>query len=115
MPSESVDLRPGILDLLELLSSRDRQLEYERSVPHVAIPTELTCMWFDDQYVPESESFKRCFSQEELAAMAAFNRYFDDQQKDFPEDTGSIGHWLTTDVWQGVMSEASKALSVLRP
>ena len=77
MPIDSPDLRSGILDLLELLSSRDRQLEYERRVPQVSIPTELICMWFDDLYVPESEAFKRCFSEEELAAMAAFNNYYD--------------------------------------
>jgi hypothetical protein len=112
--ADAPNLRAGVLGALDLLSSSERQLEYERRVPHVSIPTELECMWFDDVYIPDSEAFKRSFSEEELAAMAAFNTYYEERRKLLPQDIGVMTFWLKNEVWQEIMGKAEEALSILR-
>ena len=107
------NLRRSVVDLLELLSSSEKQLEYERAVPH-DISAELLCMWFDDFYIPDSESFKHSFSQEELAAMADFNNYYFNHEKLLPDTCGGITSWLTNEVWQGIMQKAKETLAVFR-
>ena len=105
------NLRPGIVDLLELLSSSERQLKYERTVPH-DISIELRCMWFDDLYTPDSDSFKCSFSQKELAAVASFNNYYSDHEKLLPQACDGITSWVNNEVWQGIMQKAKETLAV---
>jgi hypothetical protein len=50
-------------------------------------------MWFDDTYLPESKAFTESFSPEELAALAGFDKYYDDQSKLLP-DGASVTDWL---------------------
>ena len=104
------NLRRSVVDLLELLSSSEKQLEYQGRVPH-DISVELLCMWFDDFYIPDSESFKCSFSQKELAAMANFNTYYSAHEKLLPE-VGGITSWLTNEVWREIMQKAKETLVV---
>ena len=108
------DFHLAVTEVLQLLSSGDRQLAYERNVPQARITTELYCMWFEDLYFPEEPSFRNCFSQEELSAMAAFSEYYDKQEKLLPQPRNGVSDWLETDAWQGIMREAGRALSVVR-
>ena len=62
---------------LELLSSTQEQLEYQRDVPHVNITVELVCMWFDDSYHPKNKFFISAFSEKELQAMSEFSEIFE--------------------------------------
>jgi len=71
-------------------------------------------MWFDDFYIPDNESFKRSFSQKELAAMADFNKYYSDHEKLLPEARDEITSWLNNEVWQGIMQKAKETLGVFR-
>ncbi len=71
--------RPQLLGLLELLASREKQLDYQQRVPLVNIKNELFCMWFDDLYVPESAIFRQAFSEEELTALRSFNECYEEQ------------------------------------
>ncbi len=113
MVREVPDLRPGIFRVLRLLSSPEEQLDYERRVPGISVPTELLSQWFDDQYVPESESFRLCFSSQEMEALSVFNNYFDVAEKRLPQPRDGIGTWLEDETWQGIMREAARALSAL--
>jgi hypothetical protein len=106
-------IRSGIVGALQLLSSPERQLDYERRVPRVRVPTELLCMWFDDTYLPHSEAFARCFSSREFDAITVFNNYFADHEKLLPEPRDGIKSWLKNETWQGIMREASRALAFL--
>ena len=114
MPTGHPDLRPGILDLLDLLSSEDRQHEYQKSVPQVSVPTELVSMWFDDCYHPETEAFRRCFSEQELIALAIFNDYYDSQLELLSLGSSQIGEWLSDDAWRDLMRKAAETLLELR-
>lgn len=100
--------------MLELLSSGDKQLSYEREVPQFSITDELVSMWFDDAYLPDEGAFRNCFSQEELAALAAFNEYYDKHEKLLPEPRNGVVDWLQNETWQGVMREAARTLLLVR-
>ena len=113
MAREVPDLRPGVVRVLRLLSSPEEQLEYERRVPGVSVPTELLSQWFDDLYIPESSSFRLCFSSQEMGALAAFNNYFADREKLLPPPRDGIKTWIEDGVWQGIVREASRALSAM--
>ena len=115
MPSQTPDLRSGIVGILQLLSSPQKQLQYELKVPAISVPTELLCMWFDDLYLPNSQYFNRCFSSGELEAMATFNVCFARQEELLPEPRDGIKTWLQDETWLGIVQEASKTLAVLEP
>jgi hypothetical protein len=104
--------RVGVMEVLELLSSSKKQFEYADRLPNISILTELVCLWFDDIYIPDN-SFKQCFSEEELAAMAAFNTYFEKQYKLLPDHVG-IPELLKNENWQQIMGQARQTLAILR-
>lgn len=113
MANQTPDLRLGIIHLLRLLSSPEKQLEYERRVPGISVPVELVCQWSDDSYLPNSESFRLCFSPTELKALAVFNDYFEDHEKLLLEPREGVKTWLRDETWQGIMRAADRALAVL--
>jgi hypothetical protein len=113
MAGEVLNLRPGIIGVLRLLASPEEQLNYERRVPGISVPTELLSQWFDDLYVPESESFRSCFSSQEMEALSIFNNYFDVAEKRLPQPRDGIRTWLEDETWQGIMREAARALSAV--
>lgn len=115
MANQIPDLRPGIIHLLRLISSPEKQLEYERRVPGISVPMELLSRWFDDSYLPDSESFRLCFSPTELQALAVFNNHFGNHEKLLPEPREGMKTWLQDETWQAIMREADLALSVLNP
>ena len=84
MAGEPPDLRLGIVHVLRLLSSPEMQLDYERRVPGISIPTELLSQWFDDSYLPDSPVFRLCFSSHELEVLAHFNNHFAVHEKLLP-------------------------------
>ena len=110
MSNQIPNRKPHTIDLLSLLASEDRQLAYERNVPHVDITAELCCMWFDDQYHPDDAYFVSCFTADELSALAQFHRFYDDRKRQLPESCGTVQTWLASPVWREIMREASRAL-----
>jgi hypothetical protein len=111
LAGQTPDLRPGIVDVLRLLSSPETQLEYERRVPKISVPVELLCQGFDDSYVPDSPVFRRCFSSHELEALAHFHNYFADHEKLLPDPHIGIRNWLEDNTWKGIMSEARQTIT----
>jgi hypothetical protein len=92
--TQEIDCRNSIVETLRLLSSPDKQLAYERNVPHVRVTDELLSMWFDDTYLPESNAFRENVSEEELRALAAFNDFYDEHSKLLPGSIADVTSWL---------------------
>jgi hypothetical protein len=110
--TQSPDCRGSIVDALGLLSSPDRQLAYERNVPHVRVTDELVSVWFDDAYLPESRLFKQCFSAEEMGALAAFNTFYDERLESLPGAV-RVADWLNNRDWRQIMAQAAETLALL--
>ena len=93
-------------EILSLLASEEAQLDYEKNVPYVNITAELVCMWFDDLYHPDESWFRAEFTEDELTALAEFNRFYDDREKQLPESRGTVRTWLANPIWREIMSKA---------
>lgn len=104
-------IRRHIIELLQLLSSEQQQLEYEENVPIAYVPDELRCMWFDDLYHPRLIAM--CFTPSEGAALARFNAVYDVEKHNLPESPESIRVWLADPTWQKIMTAASETLKQL--
>ena len=115
MTREVPNLRSGIISVLRLLSSSEEQLDYERRVPGISIPSELVCQWFDDLYLPDTAAFRRSFSSQELESLAAFNTYFADREEILPDPRSGIVSWLKDKTWIEIMREANRTLAALSP
>jgi hypothetical protein len=101
--------RNNIIEILELLASEEKQLTYERDVPHADITAELVCMWFNDQYHP-GRGFGAFFSPDELAALARFHQLYDGCVDRLPESQGTVRTWLADPLWRQIMQEAQATL-----
>ncbi len=108
------DCRRSIIDVLDLLTSPDRQLAYERNVPHVCVTNELLSMWFDDTYLPGSERFRQSFSKEELVSMEAFNKFFDERWRFLPVAKNGVADWLNDKTWHEITAQACVLLRLLK-
>jgi hypothetical protein len=110
MREQIPDRKPQVVELLQLLASEDRQLAYERNVPHVDITAELLCMWFNDTYHPGDKFFASWFTEGERAALAQFHTFYEARSRRLPESQGTVRTWLASPMWREIMEEASKTL-----
>ncbi len=70
--------RERVVEHLELLSSIEEQLKYQRDVPIANVPAELVCYWFDDLDMPNSlQSCGDEFTEDELNTLRSFHEAFD--------------------------------------
>ena len=108
--TDTASRRKQIRELLQLLSSEEEQLAYERNVPHVDITAELVCMWFDDLYDAKEAAHDSAFSSDEQAALAEFHRFYDARVGLLPESQGTVCTWLASPIWREVMEQARRTL-----
>jgi hypothetical protein len=64
-------IRKNIFELLELWSSKEEQLLYQKNVPIAQVSAELFCQW-DDFYHPETDAHKLAFNQKERDLIEIF-------------------------------------------
>lgn len=105
--------RQAMKDLLELISSLDDQVDYEREVPHGNVPSELVCMWFDDQYFGDQPWFHEWYSKREREVLAVFNALYNDKKEALPMD-GGVAALHATPEWHEVVAAARRALVGMR-
>ena len=108
--TEPSQVRKNIREVLEVIASEERQLDYERAVPHVDITRELVSLWFDQDYHPEDPLLPLAFLPGELAALAEFHRFYDARADSLPESQGTVRTWLASPLWREIMSQAQRAL-----
>ena len=106
----SVDWRRIVREELEMLSSEEKQFEYERMVPRVDITKELVSGWFDDSYHPSDASFVETFQLEELKLLAQFNELYKRRLAQLPPSHGTVRSWLVAPEWREVMNGAASTL-----
>ena len=107
------ETRSTVLRLLELLSDREAQVQYEVDVPIANVPAELICMWFDDQYYPGRAPFTDAFSPDERAHLASFDATFAGVQESLPT-SGGVAALHAAPGWSEVCDAAGAALEHLQ-
>jgi hypothetical protein len=109
MQDSSTNWRSLVLEALDLIGSRDEQLQYEHAVPNVDITSELVSIWFDQVYHPDHDQFSSAFSVKELGSLNEFNQVFDQAVDALPDSQGTVETWLDNNLWQRVMQAAEQA------
>ena len=87
--TESADLaknlRKRVIEILDLIGDYNQQIEYAKTMGDYIAIQEMICMWFDDIYGPESENFRKGFTEIELNILKEFNDYYDSIHKTLPD------------------------------
>jgi hypothetical protein len=105
--TKAKEFRVSIRELLELLSSKEKQLAYKTKVPKANVASELICMWFDDLFYPETDLFKSAFKPHEINQLALFNNAYEGLTKKLPDN---FEDYRTNKEWNQVMVHARQTL-----
>ena len=105
----SKTIRKNIFELLELWSSKDEQLEYQKNVPIAQVSAELFCQW-DDFYHPETEPHKLAFSNIETEIIKKFYAKLDLVSKKTIGHLPYIDEYILTNDWKELNELAKKTL-----
>jgi hypothetical protein len=107
-------IRQNVLYILDLWSSKDKQLEYQKNVPIAQVSAELFCQWADDFYHPESVQFKMAFDEKEREILAGFDKTFNQISDRTPNDLPDIAEFVRTNEWQVVNQAAIETLEKIK-
>ena len=103
------NVRKLVIDALNLLASEEKQLKYQKSVPNADVSAELFCQW-DSAFIPDSEVNLEAFTKNELDALTAFNKVFEEVCERTPENLPSIEDFIKTEAWSKLQLAAEKTL-----
>ena len=103
----SKSLRESIIDWVKLLSSKEAQIDFEKSAAGDLAGDELVEVWYGN-YHPETFLHKRAFSQEETEALDDFHRKFDSCASELPTRLADLHK---TKEWPEIMQSAKEVLS----
>jgi len=98
--------RVNIINLLNLVASKDQQLQYMRMAP-VNVAFELVNQWFDDFYHPTDVHFASEFSIEELKLLKDFDDLYETRLPLLPDSAEKL---MSTPAWHEVMTQAGVVL-----
>ena len=104
-------IRSCIKGVLELIASKEKQIKYEQFVPIADVPAELICMWFDDNYHPDSWQCKQAFSAKEQQILGSFNDYYNSRCDKLPK---SLVKLHADRLWSEIMLEAKKTKEAIK-
>ncbi len=104
-------IRSQIISYLELVSSREEQIEYHLAAPKVHVPSEVINQW-EDWVATDWRSYicEPVFTREEIDAVGAFYAVWDSVATATPDPLPQLSElWLGSD-WQRLALAATSAL-----
>ena len=106
-----MELRQSIISELRLLSSPEKQLEYEKSLTTAGhAPSELICGFCDDLFHPKSQAFIDTFTNDELKSLAhLYGLLSEVARSEYP----TVACMLEDKRWRDVISLAKEIYSQL--
>jgi len=103
------NIRQNILKVLVLISNKEFQVSYQKSMRHVTMSYELLGLW-DSEYFPNDKDFKKSFHKKEKEALADFHKAFEDIQNEPEYYVPDIEDFVTTGSWKRLSEAADNAL-----
>ncbi len=104
-------IRASIKYVLEVIASKEDQVDYDKKVPVANVPAELVCMWFDDSYHPNSSQYKEAFSIEEQEILSKFNSFFDARVDRLPKNLAEL---QVDPQWNEIVNAAQEVLTKIK-
>jgi hypothetical protein len=103
-------MRKNIFEIIELWSSKDKQLDYQDSVPIADVSSELFCQWADS-YTPEFIDFREAFNTVELGLLSEFDKELNIISEKTPNRLPEIREFIKTEEWK-VLSDKAKEILI---
>ncbi|MCJ8166594.1 hypothetical protein MKJ04_17245 [Pontibacter sp. E15-1] len=101
-------IRKLVLEVIELWSSKEEQLEYQKNVPFVDVSSELFGHW-ETIYNPDDKLFRMAFNESELKMLADFQDVLDrETTRVTPYHVPNIEHFVYTLEWREINNAAIK-------
>ena len=111
--SEFIELtRKNIVEILNLWSSKENQLEYEENVPNAQVSIELFEQW-NVFYTPDTEVINEAFTVEEIKLLSEFNRELKNIEEELAGEIPPIDKFVETTEWKKLNSQAKNILNEL--
>lgn len=90
--------RQNVFGVIDLWSSKESQLDYQKNVPIAQVSAELFCQW-EDFYYPDSNDFKQAFDNNELELLSDFDKALNETAEKTPENPTQIEEFIKTREW----------------
>lgn len=110
MDTFTENIRKHIVETLELIASKQEQIEYQEKVPYINVANELFNQW-DDWYYPENSQFQRAFSITELEHLAHFHKMLEQIAENTPHPLLLVS-FIDTVQWNELANAAQIALEM---
>lgn len=107
-------IRQNVIDTLELWSSKESQLDYQRNVPIAQVSAELFCQWSDDNYHPETELFRKAFNEKERLLLFEFDKVLNEIGQNASFNLPYITDFIKTREWKVLNHAAIETLEKIR-
>jgi hypothetical protein len=91
-------IRKNIFEILDLWSSKESQIEFQKNVPIAHVSDELFNIW-DDNYYPESEIHKIAFTEKEREILEKFNMLLNMISDNTPQNLPNLDEFVLTNEW----------------
>ena len=101
--------------MLDLISSKDEQLDYQAKVPIAYVSAELFNQWQDCYQIPKDQDwYKEAFSEAELMIFQEFDEALEAVANDTPQNPPEINEFVKTPEWERLSGAAVIALGKLK-
>jgi hypothetical protein len=109
------NFRKEVFEVLDLISSKEEQLDYQAKVPIAYVSAELFNQWEDCYQIPrEQDWYKEAFSEAELMILGEFDVVLEAVARDTPQNPPDINEFFKTGEWERLSSAAAIALGNLQ-
>lgn len=106
-------IRENILNCIDLWTSKDKQLDYQKRVPIAQVSAELFCDW-EDFYHPDNTEFKKAFNEQERQLLADFNRTLFEEADTTKKELSNIEEFVNTLEWKKINLAATETLNKIK-
>ena len=104
-----------VVETLQLLASREEQMEYRRRVPIADVSAELFCFW-DDAFSRDDTKLRAEFSESEWTALLRFHSVFERVCALLPHHPlPPIEQFVQSPHWLQLSRAAARALQAFVP
>lgn len=106
--------RKEVYEVLELIASKEEQLDYQEKVPIAYVSAELFNQWEDCYQIPKEQSwYKKAFSSAELSIFSEFNETLEIVCEKTSINPPDIAEFINTPEWHELSKAAQRALKKL--
>ena len=108
------NFRKEVFEMLDLMSSKEEQLDYQAKAPIAHVSAELFNQWEDCYQIPkEQDWYNEAFTDGELSILKEFDEALEAVSNDTPQNPPDIHEFVNTPEWERLSNAASIALGKL--